>query len=165
MDTPWLNEDQLAAWMRLLAVVELLPGVLDTQLRRDAGLTHYEYYVLAMLSEAPDRTRRMSWLAQQTNATLPRLSNVVRRLEGKGLVERFTPADDLRASDVRLTEVGWDKVVATAPGHVVQVRENVIDALDPEQLAQLTTIADAILARIDPNATSATMSAVSTPTG
>ena len=39
-----------------------------------------------MLSEAPERTRRMSWLAQQTNATLPRLSKVVRRLEDKGLV-------------------------------------------------------------------------------
>ena len=53
------------------AVLELLPGVLDSQLRRDAGLTHFEYYALAMLSEAPQRTLRMTALAAQTNATLP----------------------------------------------------------------------------------------------
>ena len=59
MGTRWLTEDQLAAWIRLLAVTELLPGVLDSQLRSEADLTHFEYYVLAMLSEAPG-TRRIA---------------------------------------------------------------------------------------------------------
>ena len=68
MSTPWLSEEQLAAWIRLLAITELLPGVLDSQLRREADLTHFEYYVLAMLSEAPGRGRRMSSLAALTNA-------------------------------------------------------------------------------------------------
>lgn len=72
----------------LVAIVELLPGVLDAQLRRASQLTHCEYLVLAMLSEAPERVVRMSALAQRTNATLPRLSHVVRRLEERGLVER-----------------------------------------------------------------------------
>ena len=53
METPWLDDDERAAWVRLVAVVELLPGALDTQLRRDSGLTHFEYFVLAMLSESP----------------------------------------------------------------------------------------------------------------
>ena len=151
METRWLTPEERAAWVRLLAVVELLPGVLDSQLRRDAALTNFEYHVLAMLSEAPERTRRMSSLAAQTSATLPRLSNVVRRLEDRGLVERFTPPDDMRASDVRLTETGWEKVRATAVGHVTNVREKVVDALTADQINQLTTIADAILARIDPH--------------
>jgi len=88
-----LTEEELAAWVRLIALVDLLPGVLDSQLRRDAGLTHFEYYVLAMLSEAPERTRRMSSLASQTNATLPRLSNVVRRLEDRGACQVFCVSD------------------------------------------------------------------------
>src|SRR5215207_1713036 len=79
VDTPWLDRRQLRAWIRLAAVLELLPGVLDAQLRRDADLTHFEYYVLAMLSEAPGRTLRMTELTRQTNATLPRLSHVVTR--------------------------------------------------------------------------------------
>lgn len=150
MATPWLDEKERAAWLRLIGVVELLPGVLDSQLRTDSGLTHFEYFVLAMLSEADQRTLRMSRLGQRTNATLPRLSHVVRRLEERGLVERFPCPEDARATNARLTDAGWDAVVAAAPGHVATVRRHVIDALTPEQLEQLRGIGDALLARLDP---------------
>ena len=149
--TDWLDDEQQAAWVRLIAMVELLPGVLDTQLRRDADLTHFEYFLLAMLSEAPERTLRMTALALRTNATLPRLSHVARRLEERGLVERFPCPEDGRATNARLTKAGWTKVVDTAPGHVATVRENVIDALTPKQVAQLAEIAGAVLERIDPD--------------
>ena len=109
METEWLSEDERAAWLRLVAVVELLPGVLDSQLRADSGLTHFEYFVLAMLSEAPERTLRMTSLAQRTNATLPRLSHVVSRLEGRGLVERFPCPEDGRATNARLTAAGMGR--------------------------------------------------------
>src|SRR6188768_3918911 len=118
MENRWLSDDERGAWVRLAAVLELLPGVLDTQLRRDADLTHFEYFLLAMLSEAPDRTLRMTSLAQRTNATLPRLSHVVRRLEDRGLVERFPCPADRRATNARLTNAGWRKVQQSAPGHV-----------------------------------------------
>ena len=150
MDAKWLTKDELAAWVRLVAMLELLPGVLDAQLRRDANLTNFEYYVLAMLSEAPERTLRMTRLAAQTNATLPRLSHVVRRLEDRGLVERYPCPNDGRATNARLTSPGWDKVQQAAPGHVANVRQHVIDPLTPEQLGQLTAIADAVLQELDP---------------
>lgn len=149
METRWLTAEERAAWLRLVAVVELLPGVLDSQLRRDAGLTHFEYYVLAMLSEAPERTLRMTTLAQRTNATLPRLSHVVRRLEGRGLLERFPCPEDGRATNARLTDAGWDAVVAAAPGHVETVRRHVLDQLTAVQLHQLHDIGDALLAQLD----------------
>ena len=150
MKTEWLTKDELAAWVRLVAVVELLPGVLDAQLRRDANLNNFDYYVLAMLSEAPERTLRMTGLAAQTNATLPRLSHVVRRLEDRGLVERYPCQDDGRATNARLTNAGWRKVQQAAPEHVTNVRQHVIDPLTPEQLGQLTAIADAVLQQLDP---------------
>lgn len=59
MQPRWLDDEERAAWLRLVGVVELLPGVLDTQLRQDSGLSHFEYFSLAMLSEAPDHTLRM----------------------------------------------------------------------------------------------------------
>src|SRR3954469_11364145 len=127
MTTRWLEDDEQAAWIRLIAVVELLPGVLDPQLRRDADLSHFEYFLLAMLSEAPERTLRMTALAVRTNATLPRLSHVVPRLEERGLVERPPCPEDGRATNARLTEAGWAKVVEPAPGQVATVRRNVID--------------------------------------
>ncbi len=146
----WLSDEEMAAWVRLVAVVELLPGVLDGQLRRDAGLTHFDYLVLAMLSEAPRHTLRMTELSTRTNATLPRLSHVVRRLEERGLVERAPCPHDGRATNARLTDAGWATVRRTAPGHVATVREHVIDALTPEQVRSLSAIAEALLTRLDP---------------
>jgi len=148
--TRWLGPEQLSAWIRLMAVVELLPGVLDAQLRRESELTHFEYFVLAMLSESPQRTMRMTALAQHTNATLPRLSHVVRRLEERGLVERFPCPEDGRATNARLSEAGWDKLVDAAPGHVETARHYVIDALTAKQLTQLSAIAESLLERLDP---------------
>ncbi|MET0704448.1 MAG: MarR family transcriptional regulator [Mycobacterium sp.] len=152
MDAEGLDQAQLAAWARLASVLELLPGVLDTQLRRDAGLTHFEYFVLAMLSEAPKRTLRMSALAAQTNSTPPRLSHVVARLEERDLVQRTPCPGDARATNARLTAAGWRTVRKAAPGHVANVRASVIDALTARQVRQLTDITEAILGRIDPEA-------------
>jgi DNA-binding MarR family transcriptional regulator len=151
MEPLWLTDEERAAWLRLVAVVELLPGVLDAQLRADSQLTHFEYFVLAMLSEAPERTLRMTTLAQCTNATLPRLSHVVNRLEGRGLVERFPCPEDGRATNARLTPDGWTAVVAAAPGHVRTVRRHVLDPLTPTQVKQLHRIGDALLTRLDPH--------------
>ncbi len=156
-DVAWLDRRELAAWVRVAALLELLPGLLDRQLRRDSDLIMFEYFVLAMLSEAPDRTLRMTDLAAQTNATLPRLSHVVHRLEDRGLVERFASPENRRATNARLTDDGWGLIQASAPGHVDTVRRNVIDALSTEQVGQLTTIADAILRRVDPTASMAAM--------
>jgi DNA-binding MarR family transcriptional regulator len=148
MEPRWLDADERAAWLRLVMLLELMPGVLDAQLRRDADLSHFEYFVLAMLSEAPEHTLRMTGLATMTNATLPRLSHVVSRLEDRGYVERRPCPQDRRATNAVLTGEGWDKVVGAAPGHAGHVREQVVDALSREQLAELAEICDAILARI-----------------
>jgi DNA-binding MarR family transcriptional regulator len=150
METEWLDRTEREAWLRLVAVVELLPGVLDAQLRTEAGLTHFEYFVLAMLSEAPQRTLRMTSLALRTNATLPRLSHVVRRLEDRGLADRLPCPEDGRATNARLTDAGWAAVAAAAPGHVATVRRTVLDLLSREQLTQLRGIADSLLTRLDP---------------
>jgi DNA-binding MarR family transcriptional regulator len=144
----WLDEQERAAWLRFVMLLELMPGVLDAQLRRDAQISHFDYFVLAMLSESPERTLRMTALATLTNATLPRLSHVVSRLEDRGYVERRPCPDDRRATNAILTEKGWAKVAEVAPGHVKHVRQQVVDALTPEQLVQLEQICDAMLARI-----------------
>ena len=149
-DPAWLSPAELRAWLGLVAVAELLPAQLDSQLQRDADLTHFEYQVLAMLSEAEDRTLRMSALARRTNATLPRLSHVVRRLEERGLVERAPCAEDRRATNAHLTDAGWDLVVRTAPGHVATARALVIDALTPRQVTLLEELSRAMLQRLDP---------------
>src|SRR6478735_9878792 len=149
-DVRWLSEDQLRAWKKLIAVVELLPGTLESQLQRDSSLSHFEYFTLAMLSEAPERTLRMTALAAHTNATLARLSHVVSRLEKRGLVRREACADDRRATNAILTPTGWDAVVAAAPGHAGTVLATVIDPLTPADVADLDRVMGRILEVLDP---------------
>ncbi|HEX4256002.1 MAG TPA: MarR family transcriptional regulator [Streptosporangiaceae bacterium] len=148
----WLTEDERAAWVRLVSVFIKLPAALDAQLQHDAGISHFEYMVLSRLSEAPDRTLRMSDLAVLANGSLSRLSHVVTRLERRGWVRREPCPGDGRFTNAVLTDDGWAKVEATAPGHVAVVRELVIDALRPEQIGQLRDISLAIMGRVVPGA-------------
>ena len=144
----WLTDDEQHAWRSFVAVVELLSRRLDTQLQRESQLSHFEYFVLGMLSEAPDRTLRMTALAGQTNATLPRLSHVVSRLEQRGYVTRSPCPEDRRATNASLTEEGWTKVVAAAPGHVRTVVNEVLEPLKGRDVADLDRIMRRILARL-----------------
>jgi DNA-binding MarR family transcriptional regulator/GNAT superfamily N-acetyltransferase len=162
-DVPWLTRPQLRAWLKLVAVIELLPSTLDSQLQRDADLTHFDYMVVAMLSETEGRTLRMSALAARTNASLPRLSHVVSRLEKRGYVSRCPAPEDRRATDVRLTDLGWDAIVAAAPGHVRTARQYVVDALSDEQVGQLDDIMRALLERLDPDGRLAALTALADP--
>ncbi|MEU0092300.1 MarR family transcriptional regulator [Kribbella sp. NPDC006257] len=146
----WLEPAELQTWMTLAALMFKLPGALDVQLQRDSGLTHFEYLVLAGLSESPDRARPMSELAGFANGSLSRLSHVVKRLEQRGFVRRCTSSEDGRITVAYLTDEGWEQLVAAAPGHVAAVRRLVIDALTPEQLAQLKAIGEQILQKVDP---------------
>jgi DNA-binding MarR family transcriptional regulator len=146
----WLTGGELAGWRALAGVLVRLPAALDAQLQRDAGLSHFEYTVLVGLSEADGRTMRMSDLAGFTAGTLSRLSHVVKRMEERGWVRREPCPTDGRFTNAILTDAGWDKMAATAPGHVEHVRKLVIDALTPDQAAQLRDIGERILDRMGP---------------
>ena len=144
----WLSPNEQAAWRQLVALLFRLPGALDAQLQRDAGISNFEYMVLSGLSEAADRTLRMSDLAEMASGSLSRLSHVVSRLEKRGWVRREACPGDGRFVNAVLTDEGMAKVVATAPGHVEEVRRLVVDALSPQQLAALGCASASILSAI-----------------
>jgi DNA-binding MarR family transcriptional regulator len=148
----WLTPRELDAWRPLGGLLLKLPAALDTQMQRDSGLNHFEYLVLANLSEAPWRTRRMSALAALANGSLSRLSHVVKRLEGKGWITRQACPEDGRYTNAVLTDAGWEKVVASAPGHVEAVRALMLDALTESELEALGDMARRILGRLDESA-------------
>jgi DNA-binding MarR family transcriptional regulator len=147
----WLDDDQQRTWRAWLTVSELLPRTLDAQLQRDAGISHAAYVVLAMLSESPGRSRRMSDLARRANQSQSRLSHTVARLEERGWVRRERSAEDGRGHVAVLTEDGWDVVRSVAPGHVDAVREAMFGSLTPEQTQALGDALEAIVDRIDPD--------------
>jgi DNA-binding MarR family transcriptional regulator len=147
----WLTEEQQRMWRAWLTVAELVPRVLDAQLQRDAGLTHAAYIVLAMLSEAPHRSRRMSDLARRANQSQSRLSHTVARLEQRGWVRRERSPEDGRGNIAVLTDAGWDIVRSLAPGHVDAVREAMFDPLTEEQTRAMRVALEQVIERLDPD--------------
>ena len=145
----WLTAAEVNSWLSVVRLMTWLPWSIDQQLQRDSNLGMVEYQVLAMLSERPERTMRMSSLAEVTNASLSRLSHLVTRLEERGLVRREPDPADGRFTHAILTETGFQDLAAAAPGHVAHVRTLVIDVLSPEQLRRLGQAADRIMSRID----------------
>ena len=147
----WLNQQEKQAWTALTSVLTRLLPALNSQLMGESGITHFEYIVLSGLSDAPDRTMRMSDLALLANGSLSRISHVVNRLEKRGWVRRAPDPADGRYTLATLTDDGWDKVVATAPGHVEAVRSLVFDPLTRTQTRQLRDIGHRVLRAIDPD--------------
>ena len=150
---PWLDDEQQRTWRTWLAVSDLLPRALEAQLQRDAALSHPAYIVLAMLSESPNRSRRMSDLARVAHQSQSRLSHTVARLEERGWVVRQRASDDGRGNVAVLTDAGWELVESIAPGHVAAVRDGLFGALTPAQTAALGDVLSAVLERLDPDRT------------
>jgi DNA-binding MarR family transcriptional regulator len=147
----WLSDEQQKAWRKLAGVFTLLPAALDAQLQRDEDLTHFAYWVMAMLSETPSRRLQMSELAAMSSSSLSRLSHTVARLERRGWIRRERSSDNPRATVAVLTRSGSAKVVRSAPGHVETVRSLVFDALTDAQVRELDEICAALLERLDPD--------------
>jgi DNA-binding MarR family transcriptional regulator len=145
----WLTDAEVSSWLSVVRMMTWLPCSIDQRLRRDSNLGMVEYQVLAMLSGSPERTLRMSSLAERTNASLSRLSHLVKRLEERGLVRRETDTADGRFTNAILTSKGFGTLAEAAPGHVAHVRSLVIDILSAEQLRRLGLAADRIMSRID----------------
>ena len=73
---------------------------------------------------------------------------MIKRLEQRGFVRREPDPGDGRYTNAILTEPGWEKVVAAAPGHVAAVRHLVLDPLGPAQIAALGEIGEQLRAHI-----------------
>jgi DNA-binding MarR family transcriptional regulator len=141
----WLTPDELQTWLSYVATTTLLEAALDRQLQREASMSHAYYQILAMLSDSPRRTLRMSDLAAVTQSSQSRLSHAVARLEGNGWIRRVPCLDDRRSTLAQLTDDGFAALAEAAPGHVRTVRELMFDRLTPEQVTQLREICTTVL--------------------
>jgi DNA-binding MarR family transcriptional regulator len=147
-DVRWLAEDERVAWMALADLMFRLPAALDAQMLRDSGITLFDYIVLSSLPMRAERTMRLSELAKIVSSSLSRLSNVVKRLEQRGLLHRRPDPENGRYTNAILTEQGWELVVAAAPGHVTAVRRYVLDGLSNDQVEALRSVACHVAGRV-----------------
>jgi DNA-binding MarR family transcriptional regulator len=149
-DTRWLTEDEQRTWRSFLTASRLLWDRVERQLQQGAGLPHAYYEILVRLSEAPDRTLRMSQLATTSLSSRSRLSHAVARMEEAGWVQRRPCPSDKRGQLASLTASGMERLREAAPGHVEEVRDLLFDRLTPAQQASLREISDLLAAHLSP---------------
>ncbi len=153
---PRLSHEEMRAWWAYIDLSSLLDDYLDRQLRRDAGMPHTTYHLLARLSAAPNRALGLSVLAEHLRITRSRLSHALAKLERTGWVARADDPHDKRGQLATLTDVGLEALTAAAPGHLAAVRHALFDRLSPDQVRQLTDIGEIVVSGLladDPQAT------------
>lgn len=145
-DVQWLSADEQRVWRSYLAATTTLREHCDRQLTKDAGIPHTYYEILVGLSEAPNRSMRMSDLADYCRSSRSKLSHAITRLERRKWVTRGGCEIDRRSSYATLTDLGFAAIDEAAPGHVATVRKHLFDTLSPAQVRALGEISDAIQA-------------------
>lgn len=141
----WLDTQQQRIWRSWLNGVAAINQELQVELER-FGLDLSEYEIMVNLSEEPERTLRMSELAERSRQSRSRLTHTVSRMEKKGLVRRSTCASDRRGVFATLTPAGYELLVAAAPHHVESVRRALVDPVSPEDYQALGRVMEAVLA-------------------
>jgi DNA-binding MarR family transcriptional regulator len=146
-----LSPVEETAWRVLVRAVLVIPRVLDAELLAAEGLNLAEYSVLMNLSEQPDRSMRMTELANVVSLSVSGLTRVVDRLARQGLVERSPCATDGRGQEAVLTAAGLARLEKAYPTHLVGVREHVMRHLaDIDLVAFADAMADIAAPNIGP---------------
>jgi DNA-binding MarR family transcriptional regulator len=142
----WLTEEQQQIWRGYLTMVSRLQTAMHRQLQQDCGLSLSDYDVLVALSERGPQ--RINELGEVLGWEQSRLSHQLRRMRGRGLVQRHGSGDDRRGATVELTDGGRAALDTAAPGHVEVVRSAVFDGLSAAQLRAFGSVIESVVARL-----------------
>ncbi|MEU3983497.1 MarR family transcriptional regulator [Streptomyces sp. NPDC026672] len=148
----WLSPDELRIFRAFNRAWEAVAARLDADMEGEANLPRTYFDILWRLRRAPDRSLRMSRLAEITHSKSSRITHAVGRLEAAGLVRREVPAGDRRGWLAVLTNEGLERVEQAAPVYARSVREHVLGPLSDEARGRLTAIGETLLAHLDPEA-------------
>jgi DNA-binding MarR family transcriptional regulator len=138
-EVPWLDAEELEAWVNLIKLASRLVALSDNELRRTRSLTGRDYELLHHLSLS-DRGWRINELADIIDDSSSCITHRINRLTAAGLVAKRPDDDDQRARRVMLTPAGHRLLRATAPEHVARVRRWVIDPLSRSDLTELARV-------------------------
>jgi DNA-binding MarR family transcriptional regulator len=148
-DVPWLSAEEERSWRAFIRLHQKLPRLLTADLQGHSGLSGADFEVLVALTDVTEGRVRFQDLAEEIDWERSRLSHQVARMIKRGLVAREECAEDGRGAFVVITAQGREVIEAAAPKHVVTVRRLIVDALGPDDLAELGRISGRILEQID----------------
>jgi DNA-binding MarR family transcriptional regulator len=129
-----LSENELRAWQALLHAHDRVTRSLDAELRTEHNISLADYDVLLRLARAPDRTLRMTELAERVMLSPSGLTRAVDRLVEARLVRRDRFDGDGRVLLARLTESGRRLLRNAARTHLRGIHEHFTGKLTEAQL-------------------------------
>jgi DNA-binding MarR family transcriptional regulator len=139
-----LTADQQRTWLAYMRVQLRLTYEMNRQLQADSNLSLPDYDVLNALRYAPGGRTVISELAARIGWERSRLSHHVRRLENRELVECRPAPADRRATEITLTDQGWDEITRASNGHIDLVRRLFFDGLPDEVLEPFTIALESV---------------------
>lgn len=131
------------AWVGFLRSHAAVLRLLDTELRREAGLPLVDFDVLIQLALAEGGELRMTDLARRTLVSRSGMTRRVAELEREGLVARCSATGDGRSVRASLTPAGEEVLRRAVPVHMRGIERHFLDRLTPDQLS---TLRDAVAA-------------------
>jgi DNA-binding MarR family transcriptional regulator len=141
---PELSDVELRAWQSLLHAHDQLIRALDAELRTEHGISMADYDVMLRLARAPNRTLRMTDLAERVMMSPSGLTRVVDRLVEARLVRRDRVENDARVMLASLTDQGRRVLRRAARTHLQGIREHFTRKLSQAQLRNVASGLEAI---------------------
>jgi len=137
------------AWEVFFTTTSRLSDRLERGLKDHCSLSLPEYNVLLQVSRAGDTGIRPSVLAHEVVFSPSRLTHTLKRLVGRGLLERRSCDTDGRGGQVHLTREGGTTFDHAARVHRDLVRQLVLDDLGPGEDEVLGRVFSRIAHRLD----------------
>jgi DNA-binding MarR family transcriptional regulator len=125
-----LNAIEERAWRALACFFVAAPRLLDEDLQSGAHMSLSAYTILMHLSEAQDKTLRITELANRAYLSGSRTTRLVDELITAGSATKQRSAADGRGFEVTLTEDGLAALEHAYPIHLRSVRARVLDRVD-----------------------------------
>lgn len=139
-----LDDEETAFWYSYMKVLLRVRYEMNRQLRAASGISLADYDVLVALTSEPGGRMRVSDLAVRIGWERSRLSHHVARLRERGVIETERSPQDLRATEVVLTEAGRSTLAAAGPPHAAFVRAAFLDALSRGEMAGMHEALDRV---------------------
>jgi DNA-binding MarR family transcriptional regulator len=146
-----MSDEKRRAWELFHVANERVRREVGRDLWADAQLSDAEFTVLAHLAmgERGGEPVRPSECARAIGWDSSRLAHQLRRLEGRGLIERAPGEGDGRSSVIAFTDEGRAAYRSALGPHLRSATAWFGDALSDDQAAALVDALDAVMAHIE----------------
>ena len=133
----FLTDAEFRAWHGCLRFSNNAMQALDQALRAEHEISLSEFDVLITLFNAPNDRLRMTELSKKVLLTASGMTQLVTRLDSRGLVSRSVDVADRRSYFATLTKAGQRRLREARPTHNEIVRSLLTRRLAAEQLAAM----------------------------